>query len=119
MRIAKLSWVIPALFTKIFKAPRSLTMLSINASQAAASFTFKTAPAPPVGFNAASMSLAPDSLVAVPITTAPCFANSIAIARPIPRDAPVTKAICPVNVLTISPKLSSLLNQINALIINF
>jgi geranylgeranyl transferase type-2 subunit beta len=57
--------------------------------------------------------VAPDSLVAVPMTTAPCFANSTAMARPIPRDAPVTKAICPVNVLTISPKLSSLLYQIN------
>ena len=29
----------------------------------------------------------------VPTTTAPCFANSIAIARPMPRDAPVTNAI--------------------------
>ena len=41
------------------------------------------------------MAAAPCSLVAVPTTTAPCCANVSAIARPMPRDAPVTRAVRP------------------------
>ena len=39
------------------------------------------------------MPAAPASVVAVPMTMAPRDASSRAIARPMPREAPVTKAI--------------------------
>ena len=43
------------------------------------------------------MAAAPLSDVAVPTTKAPCLANSAAIAAPMPREAPVTRATCPTN----------------------
>src|SRR3989338_5941552 len=45
------------------------------------------------------MDCAPASLVAVPITVAPCLPSSSAMAWPMPRLAPVTSAICPSSVM--------------------
>ena len=39
------------------------------------------------------MATAPEVCVAVPITRAPAAANASAIARPMPREAPVTSAV--------------------------
>src|SRR3970040_824330 len=49
------------------------------------------------------MACAPLSLVAVPITVAPCFPSSSAIAWPMPREAPVTCGICPCSVMSPLP----------------
>src|SRR5690606_30429486 len=54
-----------------------------------------TAPRPPCGASASVMASAPAPDVAVPTTVAPAAANSRAMARPMPRDAPVTRAILP------------------------
>src|SRR5574340_1274324 len=48
------------------------------------------------------MACAPASLVAVPITVAPCLPSSSAMAWPMPRLAPVTSAICPCSVMSVS-----------------
>src|SRR5574340_832583 len=49
------------------------------------------------------MAWAPLSLVAVPITVAPCLPSSRAMAWPMPREAPVTNAICPCSVMSPLP----------------
>src|SRR5512133_297684 len=49
------------------------------------------------------MACAPLSLVAVPITVAPCLPSSSAMAWPMPREAPVTSAICPCSVMSPLP----------------
>src|SRR5690606_18478442 len=50
---------------------------------------------PPCGARASVMAWAPVSDVAVPTTVAPAAASSRAMARPMPREAPVTRAILP------------------------
>src|SRR5512139_4131613 len=49
------------------------------------------------------MACAPLSVVAVPITAAPCLPSSSAMAWPMPREAPVTSAICPCSVMSPLP----------------
>ncbi|MCY1552124.1 hypothetical protein D9M68_885010 [compost metagenome] len=95
MRIASVSRVMPALLTRMCGPPPSLPNASISASQAAASVTSSTTPRPPDGASASVMAAAPDSDVAVPTTVAPRAASSWAMARPMPRVAPVTSAILP------------------------
>ena len=56
---------------------------------------FNARPSPPHCAKRSPIAAAPLSLVAVPITFAPAAAKVSAIAAPIPRDAPVTKAILP------------------------
>jgi len=97
IRISSWSRVIPALLTRMLSWPNSLLMLSISASTALASVTFNSRPVPPLAPSRSAMADAPDAEVAVPITVAPRFASSSAIAAPMPRLAPVTKAISPLN----------------------
>ena len=94
MRMSRLSRVMPALLTTISGAA---VKLANNASTDASLLTSRMAPRP-AGDRAPSqleMAAAPCSLVAVPTTMAPCCANVSAIARPMPRDAPVTRAVRP------------------------
>src|SRR5437588_226089 len=102
MRSARLSRVMPALFTRIRTSPNSFWIDSTSASHCGASLTFRTLPM-------AGTFCAPASLVAVPITFAPCLASSVAIARPMPRDAPVTSATLPSSMLMLpsSPAASA------------
>jgi hypothetical protein len=93
MRMASWSRVMPALFTSTCRPPSLRTICSMSASDWAASVTFSTSPRLPG--NAASASLtaaAPASEVAVPMTRWPCSASASAMARPMPREAPVTRA---------------------------
>src|SRR5262245_55148649 len=66
-------------------------------SMPAASVTLRTTPRPlqPASLSAVVIAAAPSGVVAVPSTVAPCVPSASAIARPMPRDAPVTIAICP------------------------
>src|SRR3990172_5600929 len=84
IRNARLSRVIPALFTRMATSPISFS----SASQAASSRTSRTFPIP-------GMFFAPASVVAVPNTLAPCFTSSAAMAWPMPREAPVTRETFP------------------------
>src|SRR5574337_346050 len=85
----------PALLTMIETAPNSFAMPSTSASTAAASVTFNTRPCPFPAASRSPIATAPPLLVAVPMTVAPIPANSSAIAAPMPRLAPVTRAISP------------------------
>ena len=97
MRMSRLSRVTPALFTRIETGPTCAATLSTSAAQAAESRTSSTrpVPCPPASAIAFVMRSAPASVVAVPTTFAPAFARAIAIASPMPREAPVTSATCP------------------------
>src|SRR5674476_391083 len=98
MRKARLSRVMPALFTRICSPPCSLMIVSIKACAAAASLTFRSLPLQPgKAERVCPILAAPSSVVAVPITLSPRFASASAIAAPMPRDAPVTRATCPSN----------------------
>jgi hypothetical protein len=88
MRSARLSRVMPALFTRMAMSPWCFWMSSTNESHLAASRTSSTMPVP-------GTRLAPSSEVEVPITFAPCLPSSSAMAWPMPRDAPVTSATFP------------------------
>ena len=103
-RIASMSRVIPALLTSTCNPPWSLTIRSTSACAAMTSFTSRFAPAQPGKAARVWVILAaPSSLVAVPITTRPLWASSSAIAAPMPRDAPVTKATWPSNFDSLMP----------------
>ena len=96
MRMASWSRVTPALLTSTCRPPSCLTIDSISASPACASLTFSTTPRLPAGAACASSACvtaaAPASVVPVPTTRKPCAASASAIARPMPREAPVTSA---------------------------
>src|SRR5215470_5069440 len=59
----------------------------------------------PAAVTSSAVSASPSAVRAMRATSAPACASATAIARPIPRDAPVTKAVLPVrsNRLTIIP----------------
>src|SRR5690606_12774183 len=95
MRMSRLSRVMPALLTRIETAPNSLVIESISASTAPGSLTSSLRPWPPLPARRSPMACAPLSLVAVPMTVAPRAASSSAMAAPMPRLAPVTRAISP------------------------
>src|SRR5215475_15172862 len=59
----------------------------------------------PAAVTSSAVSASPSALRATRATSAPACASATAIARPIPREAPVTKAVLPVrsNRLTIVP----------------
>ncbi len=92
MRSARLSLVMPALFTSIAMSPTCFCTSSMNASVCAVSRTFSTLPIP-------GTVAAPSALVDVPTTFAPCLPSSSAMARPMPREAPVTTATLPSNIV--------------------
>ena len=66
-----------------------------TASIIAASRTSRRAPSPSNSRSASEIVAAPASVVAVPTTFAPLRASASAIARPMPRVAPVTSATFP------------------------
>ena len=87
----------PALLTRIAGAPSRAATSASSASTDASLPTSSTAPRPlsPSACSASPIERAPSSLVAVPMTVAPCRPSASAIARPMPRDAPVTSATRP------------------------
>src|ERR1700722_10151612 len=94
MRSSSMSRVMAALFTRMVGSPSALSRLPTSASIEPASPASSTVPRPcrPLCANIAVMRLAPASLVAVPTTRAPARARVSAMARPMPREAPVTRA---------------------------
>src|SRR5436190_1606417 len=88
----------PALFTRMSSRPCLATTVPGSASSAAESVTsIDTASArPPPAVMAAAVSAALSARAAA-TTVAPWRASVVAMARPIPRDAPVTSAILPVS----------------------
>ena len=92
IRMMMLSWVIPALLTSTNGSPRSALMSANKASMLVASVTLSTRPRPSRDNRASLIVSAPCSEVAVPTTINPASASTPAIAAPIPRLAPVTKA---------------------------
>ena len=88
---------------------RKLGGIRERASAARASLTFKFLPAQPEKAASAWVILAaPWSVVAVPITVRPFLASSSAMAAPIPRDAPVTSATWPSNLISLISAILSL-----------
>ena len=104
MRTARLSRLIPALFTRMATPPKVRSTSAINDSILAASLTSSWVPLPWICAAARYVVIdaAPASVVAVPTTVAPCAPSSSAIARPIPRVAPVTSATCFSSCITLS-----------------
>jgi hypothetical protein len=93
IRIDSVSRVMPALLTSTCRAPLSRTTASIAAAAASPAVTSRTMPRQPSCAASASLiAAAPASVVAVPTTRKPLAASASAIARPMPRDAPVTSA---------------------------
>mmetsp|Transcript_131703 Transcript_131703/g.328421 ORF Transcript_131703/g.328421 Transcript_131703/m.328421 type:complete len:221 (+) Transcript_131703:642-1304(+) len=97
MRIINVSFVMPALLTKMSTPPYSPSMALSTAATLSGSTTSSFMPVP---FKSppkrAAMASAPLSDVAVPTTVAPAFAKRSAMAAPMPREAPVTNATLPV-----------------------
>src|SRR6185312_6745399 len=99
MRSRSWSRVMPALFTRMEIGPNSLPTASTRASTPALSVTSSTRPQPSYGDRRTSTEAAPAALVAVPTTIAPDAAKWSAMAAPMPRLAPVTKATSPCRLL--------------------
>src|SRR5690606_30713750 len=91
MRSSRLSRVMPALLTTTVGAPSRFCRSSNSACTDSSLAMSSTAPRPRSA-RASDTARAPSSVVAVPITTAPAAASVLAIAAPMPRDAPVTRA---------------------------
>ena len=79
-------------------------MVETTLSMASASVTLRTIPRPLMfaSLRKSVIVAAPLSEVAVPITVAPCSPKLSAIALPIPRVAPVTRAIFPSKLILFS-----------------
>ena len=107
MRMVMLSRVMPALLTNIATAPTSSSICFMTSSVCTPSATLSSKPRHLVLMvcKSCSIACAPDAEVAVPTTIAPCCAKVCAIARPMPRDAPVTKATFPSNLPITIPSL--------------
>src|SRR5262245_37748943 len=95
IRISSPSPVTPALLTRIAGVPSPASSSLKKASTESARATSSTAPRPanPPADRYSLIARAPVSLVAVPTTRTPRRASSSAIARPMPREAPVTNAV--------------------------
>mmetsp|Transcript_28305 Transcript_28305/g.74900 ORF Transcript_28305/g.74900 Transcript_28305/m.74900 type:complete len:201 (+) Transcript_28305:428-1030(+) len=97
MRIIRVSLVMPALLTRMSTLPYSASMTFSTEAISALSTTSSFMPVPVfLSLKRAAMAAAPESEVAVPITMAPAAASFLAMASPMPRDAPVTRATLPV-----------------------
>mmetsp|Transcript_10362 Transcript_10362/g.27484 ORF Transcript_10362/g.27484 Transcript_10362/m.27484 type:complete len:200 (+) Transcript_10362:379-978(+) len=97
IRIMRVSCVIPALFTRMSGTPYSSAMVLNTASTSSLLPTLSFMPFPfKSPTKRAEIASAPESEVAVPTTVAPASANFLAMAAPMPRDAPVTRATLPV-----------------------
>src|SRR5688572_4683569 len=99
MRASRLSRVMPALCTRIDTGPKSFWTPSTTATHCAGSRTSRTRPAPraPSSATERETDSAPFSEVDVPTTVAPALASAARMPSPIPREAPVTSATCPLN----------------------
>src|SRR5262245_3079224 len=107
IRINSPSFVTPALLTRTDGVPSRDSMSLKHASTELAVATSSTVPRPctPAADRYSSIARAPASLVAVPITRAPRLPSSSAIARPMPRDAPVTNASWSLSMLLLLAQL--------------
>ena len=101
IRSSRLSRVMPALLTRIVdgaearsRCPRAPRRPRRRRRRRAGC----PVPRLPAAARYAAIFAAPSSVVAVPITVAPARASASAIARPMPRVAPVTSATCPSSV---------------------
>ena len=95
MRIRRLSRVTPALFTRTSRLPISSSTrftTAFTASESATSTPYPACPSP--GSPSAALRARASSRAAT-ATRAPAEASSLATARPIPREPPVTRATCP------------------------
>ena len=97
MRANRLSLAMPALFTRIVGSDFDSESVPKSALTEEGSATFSVRPraSGETARNLSEIWAAPASVVAVPTTSAPCSANARAVARPIPREAPVTRATRP------------------------
>src|SRR5690606_14623224 len=95
MRSSRLSRVMAALFTRMVGMSPAASSDAIRASIDASALTSSTSPRPPCSCSAAVICAAPSAEVAVPMTFAPSAASFSAMARPMPREAPVTSAEAP------------------------
>src|SRR2546425_1001282 len=97
MRRTRLSRVMPALFTRWSIRPWAFTTSSKAASTEARSATSiaRASALPPAAVISATASARRARSRAVRTTVAPSAANALAIARPMPRDAPVTNETLP------------------------
>mmetsp|Transcript_26879 Transcript_26879/g.62396 ORF Transcript_26879/g.62396 Transcript_26879/m.62396 type:complete len:234 (+) Transcript_26879:423-1124(+) len=95
--IINVSFVMPALLTRMSGGPYFSVTAFTTSSTFAESVTSNFIPSPfKSPSKRAEMASAPESEVAVPTTTAPAFARRSAMAAPMPREAPVTTATLPV-----------------------
>src|SRR5665213_3889602 len=94
MRTKSVSRVMAALLMRIVGRPSPASRSATSAATEVASPASNTAPRPvrPCAANSALMAAAPAALVAVPTTRAPALPRASAMARPMPREAPVTRA---------------------------
>lgn len=90
-------WLVAALFTTMSTRPNSATVRSVTSHRCAGSATDPGTPtaSAPRARNAATASRTPCGSRAVTHNRAPQSASSSAIARPMPREAPVTTAALP------------------------
>ena len=95
--ISSLSRVMPALLTRMSTKPHFAITASTVAATAAGSATLQmyASASPPAERMNSTVSLSFVSLVPIQATPAPLAARVMAIARPRPRVAPVTRAFCP------------------------
>src|SRR3979411_1132537 len=98
MRNSKVSRVMPALLQRMPITPSFASMSSSAASIESGLTTSRTTPRPPCAARLALIRAAPSAVVAVPMTRAPSRARRSAMAAPMPRVAPVTKAISPFSI---------------------
>src|SRR3954453_2236918 len=89
IRASRPSRVTPALFTRMSRSPASRTRRLASSALATSACT-AVAPA-----SAATCSASSRPELELSVTLAPARANSSAIARPIPREPPVTRAVLP------------------------
>ena len=88
--------VMPALFTMISSDPQtdrvSFIMASISEIDPTSALT--ACAVPPCCFIASAVRCASSILISAQLTFRPDLAKAIAVARPIPFPAPVTRAVC-------------------------
>src|SRR6188768_3133859 len=95
IRSSNVSRVMAALLTSMVGMSPAASSRATSASMEPSVLTFSASPRPPDADSSAVIFAAPSSVDAVPITFAPAAARRNAMARPMPRDAPVTSAVCP------------------------
>src|SRR5690554_1402930 len=110
IRMTSPSRVIPALFTNMSSLPSFSTTVGTSASTCSASERSHGTTICPSPFSSGINSISARFLVPDSATFAPRSANALAMAEPIPPDAPVTSAVFPVrsNIIVPVVKLQTL-----------